>query len=1203
MPTLNRTCAGRPVSRATIPFPDPATPEPAAERKPAAAPESDTAPDSDTAPKLTLRASRRRLLGIVAVLVASGAVWFAPDIVARTPLRHRLISVVLPQYPGTAQISSASLGWFRPVVVRGVTLNDADGRVLLTVAELRSEKNLRGLLTSNALGTLTLTSPRLDIRLRRDGSNLEDALEPLLAGSGEAVGLTVVVADGQITWSTQEPSASTGVATVSGSLQRGVGASWPEHCDLSGTLSDGEHLANWSLRYGRVAGDDGATASTATLTATDLPLAPLAPWLDRLQPGVSAAGTLSLDLHSRLASNAWTTQGRIEGRRLRLAASTGSHDVLLLEHLAVTGSVAGSATDPAGTLVLRKVELNSNVGTATADGSMRPQDWAAGWLDGLESLAFGRSLTVSGSVDLPRLTAALPHTISLRQPIESGTAKFSFTTTAGTAEAELPSDTAAHRQSGGESRCTVSLTVSDMVAGAGPQRLVWRAPLTAQATLVNSAAGVDVEQLKATSDFLSVVGRGGLADGELDASVDLGRLADRLGRFAQLDPNSLAGTARLHIAGRRDPAMPKFSADAAATLKKVRVSVGEISWTESELSVVGKLSGSLGVQRIEQIDAANLRVTADGGDALEVTLTGPLDMQAAGDWPLSATLRGGIGPWVARGQMLGLLPRGSWQADGNIEAATQLILGFPVLTCTDVNIEARNLRWTCGDRTAEEPWVVLAAAVATYDTDASLLTVPTFTLSSDTLGGRGSDLHIPLAGDQPAAGRVEFRGGIGRIARYLLPARPGVWPSGIVGGNVTLSTATAATVADVQLAFEKPVLSRPSVDAAGRTVWETLWRDEQATAAATLRYHHLSDALELRSAKATVTGLTVAATGRIDRLTLTADADLSGTVQYDLGLLSERLPEGVSLAGRSSQPCTLRGPLLSPAGIDPTLTADARIVWDGATLYGVSVGRGELAGRLDRQTLTFVPFDWPVAGGGRLQGNAALELAQTPTLVLAPGRIADDIALTPELCRTWLRYAAPSLADASEVRGKFSLQTSGARLPLADFAASDAAGTLLLGETTAAPGTVVQALVGVAEELRRLSGRARQPMRGTLFAPTQSIACRIARGRIWHDRLELRLGSAGGPALTTGGSVGFDGTLDLVASVPVDVGKAIGDDRVETLVGSGPLRVPLRGTLSRPVPDPAALQGLAGQAADRLIQKQVTDPLRELLAPRRPAKP
>jgi hypothetical protein len=195
------------------------------------------------------------------------------------------------------------------------------------------------------------------------------------------------------------------------------------------------------------------------------------------------------------------------------------------------------------------------------------------------------------------------------------------------------------------------------------------------------------------------------------------------------------------------------------------------------------------------------------------------------------------------------------------------------------------------------------------------------------------------------------------------------------------------------------------------------------------------------------------------------------------------------------------------------------------------------------------------------------------------------------------------LADATTVQGKASLGVASSVVPLAAPSAPEGEATLRLENLDATPGPLARSLIDVIGQVQRIAGG--EPTHGSdlrLLAPQQAVGLKMSNGRVSHDRFAVQLGDADGPIVTTSGSVGLDESLDLVVTVLLEA-KWFKDERIAASLGGQSLRIPVRGTLSNPAPDPRALQDFARRAAtgavngflNREIEKQIGDPLRRLL--------
>jgi hypothetical protein len=93
---------------------------------------------------------------------------------------------------------------------------------------------------------------------------------------------------------------------------------------------------------------------------------------------------------------------------------------------------------------------------------------------------------------------------------------------------------------------------------------------------------------------------------------------------------------------------------------------------------------------------------------------------------------------------------------------------------------------------------------------------------------------------------------------------------------------------------------------------------------------------------------------------------------------------------------------------------------------------------------------------------------------------------------------------------------------------------------------------------------------------------------------------AGDVIITTSGSVGVDGSLELIASVPVQKDWVDKTPALQSLAGQQ-IQVPIRGTIQRPQLDLSGLvnigQNLATSALQGVAQKQIDRGLNKLLGP------
>src|SRR5262245_4329018 len=122
---------------------------------------------------------RAKLITLVALLLI--VIGVLPIIVAKTPLRNVLVSSVLPKDSVHVTIGDASLNWFGSPSLSAVDVKDTAGDSLLAAESIRVDRTpLHLALNSHDLGTIQIVRPVIRLKVRPDGSNLEDALQKLV---------------------------------------------------------------------------------------------------------------------------------------------------------------------------------------------------------------------------------------------------------------------------------------------------------------------------------------------------------------------------------------------------------------------------------------------------------------------------------------------------------------------------------------------------------------------------------------------------------------------------------------------------------------------------------------------------------------------------------------------------------------------------------------------------------------------------------------------------------------------------------------------------------------------------------------------------------------------------------------------------------------------------------------------------------------
>jgi translocation and assembly module TamB len=247
----------------------------------------------------------------------------------------------------------------------------------------------------------------------------------------------------------------------------------------------------------------------------------------------------------------------------------------------------------------------------------------------------------------------------------------------------------------------------------------------------------------------------------------------------------------------------------------------------------------------------------------------------------------------------------------------------------------------------------------------------------------------------------------------------------------------------------------------------------------------------------------------------------------------------------------------------------------------------------------FSPLDL-VVNDGKLHLAPVINVGQVPILLTHPsGKIIDQINLTPELCHNGLKYAAPILADATQVDGKLSLEAQSVALPLSSLTSGSATGVLTIHRAQSRPGPLGLQITSGSEQLKSIISRKApaDPNREQVWIEMseQQIPIRLEQGRVHHQGMMFMVKDV---MIRTSGSVGLDSSLNLVAEVPVRE-EWLGGNKVLAGLKGKAIQIPIVGTSSRPQIDPAFFanfaQQIGGSALEGLLQDKVGGDLNNVI--------
>jgi len=335
-------------------------------------------------------------------------------------------------------------------------------------------------------------------------------------------------------------------------------------------------------------------------------------------------------------------------------------------------------------------------------------------------------------------------------------------------------------------------------------------------------------------------------------------------------------------------------------------------------------------------------------------------------------------------------------------------------------------------------------------------------------------------------------------------------------------------------------------------------------------------------------GLAAAVTGMVSVPNGNTLLDLTADTTYDLDILSRRLfasDSGIALSGQGRDVFKLKGDpsqltAVAQQGASKSggnaLQGSGGLKWVSANILGLSVGGGSTQATLENGLLRTTPIQCSF-NGGQLNAMAQYDIS-TSRLQLGSGSRIENVQVTPELCRQWLGFVAPMMADAADVNGQLSMRVERFFWDLNAPQNSDVSGQLTIHEASATPGSSFASLLQVVDLLRKRDDTNGYAGR-SLTLPEQTIPVQVRQGYVIHDGLIMDLA---GYRLKSSGAVGLNEQIQITLDVPLEKGTA---------VTTRSIKVPLRGSVKSPQPDTAALiQNLGTQ---KLQEKLGVDKLQE----------
>lgn len=1124
---------------------------------------------------------RRRRIIVGGCLILLLLLWMLPAIIARTPLVDSMLAGATAELNGSLTLESVSLGWFSPVVARGVELRDEQDRPVLEAAELTGDRSLlRILLNRSRLGKFRLTQPKLTVVTRSGGSNLEDVLAYYLAPNdepAEPLELGLEIADGSVSLTDQETGKTWRIEKVRLLLTVNTSAdAEPLKLEVSAEIPDTQQPGRLSVAFSSARTSAGSPAGEATVDTEAVPLALLESFVGRFVPRTRLGGRLSSKIHAQWGEKDavpyLVVQGDVTANQFVLTTPALGTDRVELEQLDLSCRLSKQGDR----FEITQSSIRCDLGNLDLEASVDLGDRAKGF-----SLpaSLRQTCELTGRIDLARLAGMLPSTLRIREgtQITAGEVQIALSSkpVARTLDPQQPP--VAHPAA--ESMIWRGRIEANGLRGLHRGRqLSWDRPLLITLDAYDGPEGPIVRELKCDSDFFSLGAAGTLDQMAADATFDLSQLADQAGRFIDFGELQLAGDGWGHFQWKR-AATGQFETSVELQVRDFQLVLSDRQpWREDRLLLFLSANGQTDFADETHVQQGSLEVHL-GEEIAKAWLSEPVtDLRAESTWPIEVSLKGRLEPWPSR--LAIWLPdersvAGNWTASGGYEFGVRVKGSAARITVEKATLAVRDLVLISADRTIKEAYLDLVGS-GSWDRAARRIRIDPISLTGSGLAVQGNNLVLVM----PEDGTLEVTGGLGyrmklaRLADWFTDPKEPTPPkiSGELTGTAQLLPSAGASAGAIRARVDATIADLRVVLASGEQFHEPnvrlVARGDYQPKGQTLRLEKLQLSSEMLTADA-------AGSVQIAKDDGPTTVRLDGTLNYDLqkltAVLQPILGSQIRLTGTGTAPFFYHGPL---DAVDARAGVD--IAWLRAGLYGLEIGPGQLKAKLGAGLLKADPMDLAVSNG-RLLLTPQLRMSPGPMeLILPPGPLARQVQITPAMCASLLKYVAPVLADVTTARGSFSIELDGCRIPLDDPAKAELAGRLTIHSVQVGPGPLVR-------ELAVLLGR-ESP---AVLRRESQVQFRMVEGRVYHQGMELVF-----PELTirTYGSVGFDQTLSLMAEMPVPP-SLLGNRMLDSALRNRIVRLPIGGTLSKPRIDRQELERLTQQFLQDAATNVITDEL------------
>lgn len=1136
-----------------------------------------------------------------------------PSMLTYKPVLNGLVNRFAGIAPLSIEIDEATAGWMTPVSVKGVRVLDESQNVLVQVADLTTEKSVTSWATDTYnLGKITVRGIQANVVAADGTTNVEQALEPLIGNFTS-------------TSDDETPQESTSDVSLSGSIQIADSAfqlqekGRPEVWEVSVpnvfvTLPDASQVigpidANASIREstGTLPNSSGQIAaqvkqanaaeggSPSFELRAKMESLPLEFWhvlrarlpdipVDELRGQVS--GVVAGNIRDDSAWNVSLQELNVGNLLVHAPTLVGAEPATLQ---AIQGTANCSLQD--SVLRVNNSQLVCDFASAAANAAI---PWPIEIPTAQSPYLKGAEINARGQVDLPRLVAAAHSLIPIRQDTDllAGSATFSVV----------------QSKQNGSPFSNAKLELSGLKANAAGQVLTWDDPLSVELSAVGNEQALQLGGL-VNADFAQIRGAGTIESGSLTGNVDLDTLRQRLAQWIELPVENLSGKANVQTQWKL-LAQDVVSAEGKLTTTPVELTTPsggrliEPAWDGVFSAQVRLKDASPFSVESAHIDmtARDERIAFDLQEPLSLTQETPEAKPAAYSLDVHLDLancnrRGAV--WLTEPPEVNV--------SGGLKLVANGLLDMNHIEILNANWSGQTIEVSTSQLSFAEPTIVGKFKGRVDSNDITRTAIESLEMQSSSVSLVAQD-EASNDGTGSRLGRARFLVDLGRLIQN---ANSG--SSSLIAASSALEAQAPSTQYTATGRCEGEVAWQINSKAAGLNLLANttnlvvqsttpgqigpsqLWNEPSLTTSLKGTWQAESSLVDISEI-----GLKTPWANYVGACSYTFSdekqtATINGQAVYDAAQLANKLVPytggQINMAGQQTVPIQVNwvSDSTNQSSTLAGLNAATRLGWQQANVAGIPVGQADVPITVTNGILA-TAAEIPVSGGMlRWDINSDLTADQL-VLNQKPMTLLENVQITEQLCKGWLKYVTPLMAETTSVDGRLSLKVDQAILTPATPQNQTVVGQLTIHQANVGPGPLSNSIIGIVKQFEAIRKKeftqaVSSPQRVWMEMPQQTIDFRMVNGRVEHRNLNVEIGDA---KIFTSGSVGVDGSMQMLASMPIPTDWTEKSPWLAGLRGQT-LEFPMGGTVSNPQVDTRLLTQLGRQtiqnAASGLLQQ------------------